>query len=82
MFLHLSTLFHFILIKTLSNNLRDRMDLLYQMMKLKYREFNGLFKDTEVHQARRSNQSFLKEISPEYSLEGLVLKLQSLDHLR
>ena len=57
------------------------MDLLYQMMKLKYREFNGLFKDTEVHQARRSNQSFLKEISPEYSLEGLVLKLQSLDHL-
>ena len=26
--------------------------------------------------ARRSNQSFLKEISPEYSLEGLMLKLQ------
>ena len=26
--------------------------------------------------ARRSNQSILKEISPEYSLEGLVLKLQ------
>ena len=25
--------------------------------------------------ARRSNQSFLKEISPEYSLEGLILKL-------
>ena len=25
---------------------------------------------------RRSNQSFLKEISPEYSLEGLMLKLQ------
>ena len=25
--------------------------------------------------ARRSNQSILKEISPEYSLEGLVLKL-------
>ena len=25
--------------------------------------------------ARRSNQSFLKEISPEYSLEGLMLKL-------
>ena len=24
--------------------------------------------------ARRSNQSFLKEISPEYSLEGLMLK--------
>ena len=26
--------------------------------------------------ARRPNQSFLKEISPEYSLEGLVLKLK------
>ena len=26
--------------------------------------------------ARRSNQSILKEISPEYSLEGLVLKLK------
>ena len=25
---------------------------------------------------RRSNQSILKEISPEYSLEGLVLKLK------
>ena len=33
--------------------------------------------------ARRSNQSILKEISPEYSLEGLVLnlKLQSFGHL-
>ena len=33
--------------------------------------------------ARRSNQSILKEISPEYSLEGLVLKLklQYSDHL-
>ena len=27
-------------------------------------------------QARRSNQSILKEISPEYSLEGLMLKLK------
>ena len=26
--------------------------------------------------SRRSNQSILKEISPEYSLEGLVLKLK------
>ena len=34
--------------------------------------------------ARRSNQSILKEISPEYSLEGLMLKLkvQYFDHLR
>ena len=33
--------------------------------------------------ARRSNQSILKEISPEYSLEGLMLKLklQHLGHL-
>ena len=28
--------------------------------------------------ARRSNQSILKEINPEYSLEGLMLKLQYL----
>ena len=26
--------------------------------------------------ARRSNQSFLKEINPEYSLEGLMLKVK------
>ena len=26
--------------------------------------------------ARRSNQSILKEISPEYSLEGLILKMK------
>ena len=31
--------------------------------------------------ARRANQSILKEISPEYSLAGLMLKLQYLDHL-
>ena len=31
--------------------------------------------------ARRSNQFILKEISPEYSLEGLILKLQYFDHL-
>ena len=33
--------------------------------------------------ARRSNQSILKEISPEYSFEGLMLnlKLQYLSHL-
>ena len=31
--------------------------------------------------ARRSNQSILKEIYPEYSLEGLVLKLQYFGHL-
>ena len=31
--------------------------------------------------ARRSNQSILKEISPEYSLEGLMLKLQYFGYL-
>ena len=31
--------------------------------------------------ARRSNQSILKEISPEYSLEGLILELKYFGHL-
>ena len=31
--------------------------------------------------ARRSNQSILKEINPEYSLKGLMLKLQYFGHL-
>ena len=31
--------------------------------------------------ARRSNQFILKEINPEYSLEGLMLKLQNFGHL-
>ena len=33
--------------------------------------------------ARRSNQSILKEVNPEYSLKGLILKLklQYFDHL-
>ena len=31
--------------------------------------------------ARRSNQSILKEMSPEYSLEGLMLKLQYFGYL-
>ena len=30
---------------------------------------------------RRSNQSILKEISPEYSFDGLILKLQYFGHL-
>ena len=32
--------------------------------------------------ARRSNQSILKEISSEYLLEGLMLKLQYFGHLK
>ena len=31
--------------------------------------------------ARRSNQSILKEINPEYPLEGLMLKLQYFGYL-
>ena len=31
--------------------------------------------------ARRSNQSILKEINPEYSLEGLMLRLQYFGYL-
>jgi len=31
--------------------------------------------------ARGTNQSILKEINPEYSLEGLMLKLQYFGHL-
>ena len=32
--------------------------------------------------ARRSTQSILKEINPEYSLEGLMLRLQNFGHLK
>ena len=44
----------------------------------------GIGEDSRVPwTARRSNQSILKEISPEHSLEGLMLKLklQYFDHL-
>ena len=42
----------------------------------------GVGEDSRVPwTARRSNQSILKEISPEYSLEGLMLKLQYFGHL-
>jgi len=37
----------------------------------------GVREDSRVSwTARRSNQSILKEINPEYSLEGLMLKLK------
>ena len=42
----------------------------------------GIEEDSRVPlTAMRSNQSILKEISPEYSLEGLMLKLQYFGHL-
>ena len=47
-------------------------------------EMCGVGEDSRVPwTARRSNQSILEEISPEYSLERLMLKLelQSFDHL-
>ena len=41
---------------------------------------SGVGEDLRVSwTARRSNQSILKEISPEYSLEGLILKLKLQD---
>ena len=36
----------------------------------------GVGEDLRTWTARRSNQTILKEISPEYSLEGLMLKLK------
>ena len=43
----------------------------------------GVGEDLRVPWTARSNQSVLKEINPEYSLEGLMLKLkfQSFGHL-
>ena len=49
------------------------------MQIIKKPEHKGLWcgKDSRVSwTARRSNQFILKEISPEYSLEGLMLKLK------
>ena len=44
---------------------------------------SGLEEALKRFMQRRSNQSILKEINPEYSLEGLMLnlKLQYFDHL-
>ena len=42
---------------------------------------NWCFWTVVLGTARRSNQSILKEISPAYSLEGLMLKLQYFGHL-
>ena len=48
-----------------------------------WRRLLRVFSQEGDQTARRSNQSILKEISPEYSLEGLMLKLklQSFGHL-
>jgi len=49
-------------------------------------EISNLIECVETRQvfpwtARRSNQSILKKFNPEYSLEGLMLKLQYFGHL-
>ena len=41
----------------------------------------GVGEDSRVPWIGRSSQSILKEISPEYSMEGLMLKLQYFGHL-
>ena len=41
----------------------------------------GVGEDSWESLGVRSNQSILKEIKPEYSLEGLMLKLQYFGHL-
>ena len=38
--------------------------------------WRSLLRDPAGETARRSNQSILKEMNPEYSLEGLMLKLK------
>ena len=42
---------------------------------------NKFMQFSQCWTARRSNQSILKEISPENSQEGLMLKLQYFGHL-
>ena len=46
-----------------------------------WRRLLRVFSQEGDQTARRSNQSVLKEISPEYSLEVLMLKLQYFGHL-
>ena len=41
----------------------------------------GIGEDLRIHWTTRSNQSILKEINPEYSLERLMLKLQYFGYL-
>ena len=45
-------------------------------MKIDAFELWGWIRLLRVPQTARSNQSILKEINPEYSLEGLILKLK------
>ena len=42
---------------------------------------NCVIRELRVSSTAKSDQSILKEINPEYSLEGLRLKLQYFSHL-
>ena len=47
-----------------------------------YEQHAGLlYRTSRPLESLRSNQSILKEINPEYSMEGLMLKLQYFGHL-
>ena len=54
------------------------MDVRWTIKKAEHRRIDAfeLWLKRVPWTARRSNQSILKEISPEYSLEGLMLKLK------
>ena len=60
-------------------------DTISYLMKIGFRKRKGLWCWRRLLRvpwtARRSNQLILKEINPEYSLEGLMLKLQYFGHL-
>ena len=64
------------------NNITNSMDMVKTIKKAEHQRINA-FKlwcwkrlSGVPWTARRSNQSILKEINPEYSLEGLMLKLK------
>ena len=68
------------------DGITDSMDISLSRLWKMVKDREGQVKDwsAAVHWiARRSNQSILKEIDPEYSLEVLMLKLnlQYFDHL-
>ena len=46
------------------------------MKKAERRRIDAMVLEKTFEAARRSNQSILKEISPEYLLDGLILKLK------
>ena len=64
----------------LNDNVKNCASLDYMVRKIWKMEFNL---NSDSWTTRRSNQSTLKEINPEYSLEGLMmkLKLQYFGHL-